>query len=179
MHFSLTYLYKNVCWKQRDIIFKEKTRMKPHANYYKSLHSMKVGFVSYAWNFSWNIMHLKYSYIIKFENAVVLNMEKRLSYSVTSYENYNKLYQILPQEAVIQNIAWLVWDCFLRLILWKWNWQLWKVCMWFTYKAINNSDNIECTSWWTEKNLERNSYGLRYYSSIFLEDYANQNAQSE
>jgi len=50
-------------------------------------------------------MHLKYSYIIKFENAVVLNMEKRLSYSVTSYENYNKLYQILPQEAVIQNIA--------------------------------------------------------------------------
>jgi len=40
--------------------FNEKAQMKPHTNYYKSLGSKKVGFVSYAQNFSLNIMHLKY-----------------------------------------------------------------------------------------------------------------------
>jgi hypothetical protein len=57
---SLTYLYKNLFWKQRDIVLMKKTQMKPHTNYYKSLDSMKVDFVIYAWNLSLNIMHLKY-----------------------------------------------------------------------------------------------------------------------
>jgi hypothetical protein len=40
--------------------FNEKTQMTPPTNYYKSLDSMKVGFVSYAWNLILNKMHLKY-----------------------------------------------------------------------------------------------------------------------
>jgi hypothetical protein len=57
---------------------------------------MEVGFVSYAWNFSLNIMHL--NYIIKFEKAVVLNMEKRSFYSVACHylmeitRNYTRSY---------------------------------------------------------------------------------------
>jgi hypothetical protein len=57
---------------------------------------MKAGFVSYAWNFSLNIMHLKY--IIKFAKAVVLHMEQRLFYSVACHylmeitRNYTRIY---------------------------------------------------------------------------------------
>ena len=70
--------------------------MKPHTNHYKSLHCMKVGFGSYAWNFSFNVMHLKY--ILKFQVVVVLNMEQRLLYSVAGHHlteitrNYTRPY---------------------------------------------------------------------------------------
>jgi len=73
--------------------FKQKTQRKPHANHYKSLYSMKVGFVSYARNFSLNTVHLKY--IIKFEKAVVLHVEQRLFCSVAAIILW-KLQEIIP-----------------------------------------------------------------------------------
>ena len=97
--------------------FNEKIQMKPHTNYDKSLHSMKVGFVSYAWNlFKYNAPQV-YNQIwegsgIKYRKETFL-----LCCMPLSYGNYKKLYQILPQEAVIQNTAWLLhgivfWDDF-------------------------------------------------------------------
>jgi hypothetical protein len=82
---------------------------------------MKVGFVTYrnlkitpvtyTWNFSLNIMHLKD--IIKDEKVVVLKRVEMWNRNFSallvplSYGNYNKSYQTLQQEAISQKTRWL------------------------------------------------------------------------
>ena len=122
----------------------EKTQMKLHTNHYKSLHSLKAGFVNYAWNFSLNIMHLKY--IIKSEKIVVLNMEQRLFYSTACHylleikRNYTRSYH---GKLLFKTLHDCCVGLFFETIFVKMKLATLRG-MWFTHKAINNSENTEC-----------------------------------
>lgn len=90
-----------------------------------------------------------------------------------SYGNYKKLYQNLPQEAVVQNIAWLLcgivfWDDFCEN---ETDNSERYVCGLHTKpsitQGIQNADNDELKSIGKETVM----VSLRYYPSIFLEDW--------